>query len=133
MAVNSKVAVNNRMGLFPGCRGLLSVHQIPKDEGAAIGGSDDIDGAIMVQVDRREVRSHPRTVVNQLRYKLGAAGRLRIAHGSIPVQNRGTVWIGIGVALQVRERSLPGNDVRDAVAVQIREGHRVQLREGYAA
>ena len=56
-----------------------------------------------------------------------AARRLGIAHRPEPVEHRRARRIGIGVALLMRPVPFAGDDVLDAVAVDVGDGQRVQL------
>jgi hypothetical protein len=50
----------------------------PEDERAELGGRDDVDPAILVQISSIGVRADAGTVVNEFRHELRAAGRFRV-------------------------------------------------------
>src|SRR3954452_11969653 len=70
-----------------------------------------------------------RTIVNQFRNEFSPALSFRISDGSIPVQNSGPKGVGIEMALQMRIKTLPGDHIRNTIAVQIGEGGRMRFRE----
>src|SRR5205823_725493 len=105
-------------------------HVVPKNECAPIGRSDDIGGAIVVQVDRGQMRTNSGAVMDQFRDELRPALRLRIAHRPVPIQHRGTVGIGVGVALQVGPLALAYDEIGYAVSIEIRKRSAMRLREG---
>src|ERR1700694_716351 len=71
--------------------------------------------------------------MNQLGNKLRSTFSLRIPNRSVPVQDRRTVGIGIQIALQMRPVTLSGDDVRNAVAIQVRKRHGVEFGESDVA
>ena len=75
------------------------------------------------------MRAHARAIVDQFGNKLRATLRFGIANRSIPIQGGRTVRVGVRVTLQVLPLALPDDNVRNAVAVQIRESHGVELGE----
>ena len=104
-----------------------------ENERALRGGRDDVDGAVLVQVGGQHLRAGARAIVDELGHELGAARRLRVAHGPVHVEHRRTVRIGIEVALEVRQVPLADDEVRDPVAVDVGRGRAVRLGEGHAA
>jgi hypothetical protein len=61
------------------------MHLVPENEGATIGGRDDIDGAVVIQVYGGEVRTNAGAIVNQLGHKLRSTLGLRVPDGSVPI------------------------------------------------
>ena len=71
--------------------------------------------------------------MNQFGDKLRSPLRFRIPDRSIPIQDRGPIRVGIRVALQVRPVALPDDNVRNAVAIQIRESRCMELGKCHVA
>ena len=60
--------------------------------------------------------------MNQFGHELRPTRRLRIPDRPEPIQHRVTVRVGIVVALVMRIEAFAGNQVRNSIAVDIREG-----------
>src|SRR5438309_11588676 len=60
----------------------------PEDEGAKTRRCNNVHRAVMVQIDRKNIRTCPGLIINQLRHKAGTARRLRIPHCLVGVQDR---------------------------------------------
>ena len=73
--------------------------------------SHQIHDAVLVQIHGEHLRACARLVVHELGHELGPAGRLLVANRAVDVQHRWAVWIGIGVALVVREEPFADDEV----------------------
>src|SRR6185312_12324976 len=67
----------------------------PEDERPQLIASNDIHGAVFVQIRGQYRRAHAGTRVDQLRLKPRSSRCFGIATRLIPVKNRATEWIGI--------------------------------------
>ena len=74
-------------------------------------------------------RDDARAVVHEFRHELRAAGCLLVAHHAIGVDHRLAPRIGIRVA-EVRHVALAGNEIGQAITIEIATGRGVRLREG---
>src|SRR6185437_9712743 len=65
----------------------------PEDEHAIAAGGDDVSGAVLVQVDGLDFRADAGMVVHHLRYELGSARGLGVAHGAVYHHHRRPVGV----------------------------------------
>ena len=86
-----------------------------------------------IQIGHDELRAHAGSVVNQFGNEFRAAFRLGVPNSPVPIEDGRAVWVGIKVALEMREEPLSDDHVRHAVAIHVGEGGAVRLREGHAA
>src|SRR6185437_828732 len=78
-------------------------------------------------------RADSRPVMDQLWNKSRAARRFGIANGVIDIQDWGVVIAWVTVAIRFRPVASSGNDVLNAVPIDITDGQRMHLGEGHTA
>src|SRR5688572_20906781 len=118
---------------FSSARGTTPLWRTPEHERASVSGAEDLDGAVLVQVCGLDHRTNARSIVDKLRNELRSTRSLPVPDRPKHVQHGVAVRIRVVVAVEVREQPLTSNDVGDSIAVDVRRGGGVHLRERDAA
>src|SRR5450432_3554227 len=95
------------------CRPPGRTHLVPENKRAFRAGCHNVRRAVAIQIDNDELRADARAVVHQFGHEFGPAWRLRIAHRSVPVEDRRPIGIRIEMALEMRVEALAGDEIRN--------------------
>src|ERR1700733_11603910 len=101
----------------------------PENERSKACRRNDVDGAVMVEVDRNKIRTCSRFVVDQFGNKTRSAWGVGIAHRFVDIQDRLSKRIGVKKSVYVRQVTFAHDEVLDAIAVHIRKGGSVGFAE----
>src|SRR5271155_2650058 len=90
----------------------------PEDEGAAVGGSDDVHRAVAVEIRDCNHGTNARAVVDQLWHEPRSSWRALIPNRVVNVKHRGAPGIGVD-DIVFRDETLSGNEIGNAVPIHI--------------
>src|ERR1700733_12075476 len=112
---------------------LCGIRLPPEYVESTLGGGDDIDDSIAVQICGQHIRSCARAVVDQFWYQLRAPRRLGIANRFVPIEVGWTIDIRVQEIIVVRPLPFAYDEIWNTIAIDIGNRRAMQLGEGHAA
>src|SRR5688500_9517006 len=104
---------------------------VPEDERAPLCRRDDLGTAVFVEIDDGEMRADAGAIVDQLGHELRTPWSLRVAYRAIDVEHRRAMRVRIDERIEMGPEALTGDEILQSVAVHIRIGRTVELREDH--